>query len=157
MRKRIVPTTVATPTVAESEWVDVRRDAEVELTSEDAEFPVESALGPATGAGWRAAEPGPQTIRLHFDRPRDLRRIRLVFDERQASRTQEVALRWAGGGERTYREIVRQQYTFSPQGASREVEDYAVELRGVSSLELSIVPDISGGAAKATLSEWRVA
>jgi hypothetical protein len=36
----------------------------VELTSEDNAFPIESALFEQDKGGWRAAEPGAQTIRL---------------------------------------------------------------------------------------------
>ena len=41
--------------------------SEVEVTSEEATYPIESALIPNHGVGWRAAEGGKQTIRLHFD------------------------------------------------------------------------------------------
>jgi hypothetical protein len=52
---------------------------------------------------------------------------------------------------------VRQQFTFAPPGTTREREDYAVNLVDVSALELSIVPDISGGDAVATLQQFRIA
>ena len=61
-------------------------------------------------------------------------------------------LRWSGDGGRSYREILRQQYSFSPTGATREVEDYAVNLQGVTVLELRILPDISRGNARASVS-----
>jgi hypothetical protein len=48
---------------------------------------------------------------------------------------------------------VRQQYNFSPAGATRESEDYEVALDGVTALELVITPDVSGGPARASL-EW---
>lgn len=152
MRKRILA-----PTPAAADWLDVERVAEVELTSEDPAYPIESALRPGEGPGWRAAEAGTQVIRLHFDAPRRLRRIRLVFHERDVARTQEFALRWSADAGRSYREIVRQQYNFSPPGTTRETEDYEVELDEVSSLELSIVPDVSGGECRASLAEWRLA
>jgi hypothetical protein len=56
-----------------------------------------------------------------------------------------------------FRDVVRQQYTFSPAGATSEVEDLAVELAPVSALELTIVPDQGRGRAYASLAEWRVA
>jgi hypothetical protein len=34
----------------------------VEVTSEDPNFPIESALAASQGPGWRAAEPGEQTF-----------------------------------------------------------------------------------------------
>jgi hypothetical protein len=66
-----------------------------------------------------------------------------VFLEDQQARTQEFVLRWSPNGGQSYREIVRQQYNFSPPGMTREFEDYAVDLTGVTALELKIVPDIS--------------
>src|SRR5262249_12273730 len=40
---------------------------------------------------------------------------------------------------------------FSPPSTTREIEDYAVELNEVTTLELSIVADKSGGEARASL------
>jgi hypothetical protein len=109
------------------------------------------------GPGWRAAEAGEQVIRLQFDEPLRLKRVHLVFQEGGQERTQEFVLRWSPDGGQSYREIVRQQYTFSPPGATREVEDYDVDLEGVTALELQIVPDISRGSARASLAQWRLA
>jgi hypothetical protein len=157
MHKRIVGAASGGSSVIAPRWLDVERHAEVEVTSEDAAYPIDAALKAAGGPGWRAAEPGPQTIRLRFDEPQRVERIRVVFDERDAARTQEFVLRWLADGGRTYQEIVRQQYTFSPPDTAREVEDYAVELEGVAALELQVVPDISGGTTRASLSEWTLA
>ena len=44
----------------------------MEVTSEDAAHPIESALLPGSASGWRAAAPGTQTIRLLFIRPQRL-------------------------------------------------------------------------------------
>jgi hypothetical protein len=159
MRKRIVGPASggSSSSVVDPRWLDVEHHAEVEVTSEDAAHPVESALLHAEGApGWRAAEPGPQTIRLRFDEPQRIERIRLVFEERDVARTQEFVLRWSADGGRTYREIVRQQFNFSPPGTAREVEEYALELEGVTALELHVVPEIGGGGARASLAEWSV-
>ena len=82
--------------------------------------------------GWRAAEPGPQTIRLVFDQPQRLRRISLVFEERETARTQEFVLRWSSDDGNSFREIVRQQWNFSPPETIREVEEYQVELSNVT-------------------------
>jgi len=54
-------------------------------------------------------------------------------------------LQWSPDGGRSFREIVRQHWNFSPPNSIREVEEYRVELSGVNVLELVIVPDISGG------------
>jgi hypothetical protein len=157
MRKRIIGHGPREVAAAEPGWLDLDLLAQVEITSEDADYPIESALIPGMGLGWRAAPPGEQTIRLLFDEPRSLRRIHLRFHEGEQERTQEFVLRWSPDGGQTYREIVRQQYNFSPPGVTDEVEDYDVDLDGVTALELKIVPDISGGRARASLAQLRLA
>jgi hypothetical protein len=129
----------------------------VEITSEDEAYPIEFALHLGQRRGWRAAEPGPQIIRLLFDQPQKLKRIWLVFEETETQRTQEFALRWSPDRGRSFREIVRQQWNFSPPGTVRETEDYSVELSDVTVLELKIVPDQSGGKARASLASLRSA
>jgi hypothetical protein len=138
-------------------WVDVDRIASVEVTSEESDYPVESALLLEGKRGWRAASPGTQTIRLIFDEPQKLRRILLVFEDTENRRTQEFVLRWSPDIECSFREIVRQQWNFSPPDSVRETEDYAVELSEVKVLELVIVPDKSGGTLRASLVSLRLA
>jgi hypothetical protein len=128
----------------------------VEVSSEAPDFPIEAALEPGHPAGWRAATPGLQTIRLLFDAPTRVRRLWLRFHEDAIARTQEFVLRWSGNG-LWFREIIRQQWTFSPAGGTVQSEDYRVELEGVFGVELAIVPDTSGGPACASLAEWRIA
>ena len=92
--------------------------AEVEVTSEDDAHPIESALLPGRASGWRAAGPGKQTIRLLFNHPQRLRRIWINFLEPGTERTQEYVLRWSPDSGQSFREIVRQQWNFSPQGTT---------------------------------------
>ena len=155
MRKRLMPhpRDVA---AASQPLLDVAALAQVELTSEDPACPIDAALRPSPTPGWRAAEPGAQRIRLVFDHPQALHRLRLVFAEPQQARTQEFVVRWSADGGQSYREVVRQQYTFSPPGTVHEVEEYQVPLQGVTHVELCIVPDIQGGDAYATLEEMRL-
>jgi hypothetical protein len=157
MRKRV---TSPVPPHAEShdqEWLDLEQVAQVEVTSEDVAYPIEAALMPGEEAGWRAAQPGEQTIRLIFDRPQRLSRMWLLFIEADMTRTQEFVLRWSPDGGRSFREILRQQWNFGPPETIREVEDYRVELAGVTVIELAIVPDKSGGESRASLAQWRLA
>jgi hypothetical protein len=156
MRKRIIGHGPREVSAAEPGWLDLERLAQVEVTSEEAGYPIESALIPGMGIGWRAAQPGEQTIRLLFDEPLRLRRIHLVFHEGGPERTQEFVLRWSPDDGQSYREILRQQYNFGP-GAAGEVEDYDIDLDGVTVLELRLVPDISGGSACAWLAQLRLA
>jgi hypothetical protein len=156
MQKRLVETPTQDKET-EDRWLDLDAMAEVELSSEDAAHPIEGALLSSGASGWRAAEPGTQSIRLLFHQPQRLRRIRLRFDEPAAERTQEFALRWSPDGGRSFRELVRQQYTFSPDGSTTEVEDLNVDLSSVTALELTIIPDQGRGQVFATLEEWRLA
>ncbi len=128
MRKSIVSSTATAKTSIEDHWRDLERIARIELSSEDAAFPIEDALGKAEKTGWRAGATGPQMIRLLFDEPQNIRRIKLHFVDAAAERSQEFAV-YAGSGTEL-QEVVRQQWSFSPQGATEEIEDYKVELNG---------------------------
>jgi hypothetical protein len=156
MRKRLItPTAEPLGTLGQG-WLDLERAAVVEVTSENEHFPVESALGSADERGWRAAAPGQQTIRLIFDHPQRLKCVSLVFEEDEIERTQEFVLRLSSDGGSTLKEIVRQQWNFSPPGSRREVEQYQVDLHNVDVLELVIKPDIAGGVARASLKNLRL-
>ncbi len=156
MRKRLITPIPQTARPHDEGWLDLNTAAVVEVTSEDKDYPVESALLSGETQGWRAASPGTQTIRLLFDQPQRLRRISLAFEENEIKRTQEFVLRWSPDGGRSFREIVRQQWNFSPPDTIREVEEYHVELSDVTVLELIIVPNNSGGAARASLKSLRL-
>jgi hypothetical protein len=155
VRKRIVTPTPASAQIRE-DWLDLERAATVEVTSEDKDFPIESSLSIQPRQGWRASQPGPQTIRLVFDEPQKLKHISLVFEENEITRTQEFVLRMSSNPGGPFREILRQQWNFSAPTSTRESEDYQVELLDVSTLELRIVPDIGGGAARASLKSLRL-
>lgn len=157
MRKQMITEPRQGTIRPEQDWLNVEDLAQVEITSEDPEHPIEAALVHGEGDGWCAAEAGPQTIRLLFDRPQRLRWIRVDFLETEAERTQEYVLRWSADGGQSFRDIVRQQWNFSPSGATTETEDHRVELAGVTVLELMITPDIGGGAARASLAQMRIA
>jgi hypothetical protein len=147
MHKPIIAQGTQAVTPPDEDWLDVENLAQAELTSEDASHPIESALKPGVGSGWRAADCGQQTVRLLFDRPMRVRRVHLVFHEDEQQRTHEFLLRWSSDGGRSYHEIVRQQFNFSPPDNTREIEDYEVDLVGLKVLEISISPDMSGGCA----------
>jgi len=157
MRKSLITELPEEAELSGQNWLDLLMTARAEITSEDPGYPIESALNPSGGSGWRAMGPGTQTIRLLFDEPLQIRHINLVFLERELQRTQEFVLRWSTDAGRSYQEIVRQQYTFAPPETIQEIEDYVVDLIGVAALELIILPDINGGEPCASLSELRIA
>jgi hypothetical protein len=156
MRKRLLTPTPPGIRPSDEGWLDLDSAATVEVTSEAKEYPVESALVSGEMRGWRAADSGTQTIRLIFGEPQKLTRISLVFEETATARTQEFVLRWSADGGHSFREIVRQQFNFSPPNTTREIEEYNLQLSDVTVLELVIVPDISRGAACASLKSLHV-
>ena len=156
MRKRLIAPTAERPEAPAKGWLDLERTAVVEVTSEDSDFPVESAFASEDARGWRASAPGSQTIRLIFDRPQRLKCVSLVFEEDKTARTQEFVLRCFSDGGSTSKEIVRQQWNFSPPESIREVEQYQVDLYNVEVLELVIKPEIGGGMARASLKNLRL-
>ena len=156
MRKRLIATTSQVAPHLDEGWLDLESAAMVEVTSEEKDYPVEFALVSGEVRGWRAAASGTQTIRLIFDQPQSLTRISLVFEETETERTQEFVIQWSPDGGRSFREIVRQQWNFSPRNTTREIEEYNVQLTEVTVLELVIVPDINRGAAHASLKNLRV-
>src|ERR1017187_8992418 len=149
MRKRLItPIPEDAPHLDEG-WLDLDRAAVVEVTSEDKEYPVESALVSGETRGWRAADSGTQTVRLIFDKPQRLTRIALVFEESETERTQEFVLRCLRMADARFKKLCASSRISVPHKTIREIEEYQVALSGVTVLELVVVPDISRGAARA--------
>ncbi|MBV9297629.1 MAG: carbohydrate-binding protein [Verrucomicrobia bacterium] len=141
----------------EGSWLDVSAMAQVEVTSEDSRHPIEAVFAEGDERGWRASEQGTQTIRLIFDKPQRIRRIRLHFIERHLERTQQFTLGWSKDKTDALRPLFQQQWNFSPRGSTSQIEDYQVALDSVWMLQLVIDPDIGRGPAVATLESWRLA
>ena len=82
MRKFVLGSTLLPIDAADGhEWLKLQDLAEVEVTSEADGYPIETAFSFGAGPGWRAASPGIQRIRLVFDQPRSIRRMRFQFNE----------------------------------------------------------------------------
>ena len=157
MRKSILTPAPQEGQPPQSRWIDVENLAQVELSSEDAAHPIESALRIGPGPGWLAAEPGPQIIRLIFDNPVRLRQVYLEFLENDVARTQEFVLRWSPDRGRNYQDIVRQQYNFNPPGTTKEREEYQVDLSGVTVIELNLTPAMGQSGVRASLARLLLA
>jgi hypothetical protein len=155
IHKRLLPDPCAS--TPDLNWLDIDRYAWVEVTSEEKGYPIESALLAEASRGWRAANPGTQRIRVMFHEPQKLRRIRMVFEDTENIRTQQFLLRWSPGPGHSFRDIVRQEWSFSSGGSVREIEDYAVELSDVQVLELLILPDKRDSEVRASLLSFRLA
>ena len=156
MRKSLITPTCQSDRDSDRDWLVLDEVASVEVTSEAEGFPVEGALAGDGQRGWRADTPGNQTIRLLFDTPQTIRFIRLVLREEQSPRTQEFVLRWLPIHSADWRDVVRQQWNFSPPNTVLECEEYKVDLASAVALELTINPDISQVGARASLEQWQL-
>ncbi len=145
-------------------WLDLQTLAQVDMTSEDPEYPAEQAFATsapgavlAEGApgGWKAGATGPQVLRLRFDAPQTVCRVLLRFREQQHERMQEFSLSATLRNGHT-QEVVRQQWSFSPGGSTEEEENYTVDLSAVSILTLWIDPDRGRNRYPATLETFWV-
>ncbi len=157
MRKKIISSIQQEKMPLDQKWLNLEEISRVELSSEDVNYPIESALQANQDSQWRAESPGKQTIRLLFDHPQQLKIISLCFQESHIERTQEYVLRYLSENENSFQEIVRQQWNFSPEGNTIENEEHQVELNEVTELELIIIPDINGGDALASLMQLQLA
>lgn len=153
LRKQILGP--ATPkTAAGARVLDVASLARVLVTSEEQDHPVDLAFDGRGGPGstrWIAAETGEQTLVVAFDQPQAVRAIRLEMEEPDMARTQELQVALSTDGGRSYREIVRQEYTFSPPATSWEQERWTVETADVTHVRVVIRPDKGGAACRATV------
>lgn len=124
--------------------IPILTDASVLTTSAADGHPIALIFDDDRGPGarqWIAAEPGNQTVIIAFHHPHTLRRVTLEVEEREAARIQEVQLCVSSDGGESYRELRRQEFTFSPDGATWECEDWAVAELNVTHVRLVIKPD----------------
>ena len=159
LRKQIVPRRSSEPTSREGE-ISIPDVATVQVTSEEADHPIDNAFDQNRGPGgsrWIAAGPGEQTVTLLFDRPQTIRQIGLEVEELVVSRTQEVSVSASSDGGQTYREIVRQEFNFSPPDTSFERELWSTSAGAVTHLRLEIKPDKGGRVGRATLTSLTLA
>ena len=141
---------VARKETADVPWLDLEALADVTIV-------VGGRRVQRSSGAWSADSPGEQFIDIRFHHPTSVGRLRVVSSEAEQSRTQEITI-WASlhRGEQ-HREVLRQQFNFSPRGATEEVEEYVLQLEEVSGIQFRIVPSIDGRSAVARVRELRVA
>jgi hypothetical protein len=150
------------PPVSSIPWSDekaIAAIATVWVTSEAADAPIDHVFDQRRGPGgsrWVAAGPGEQQLILAFDTPQTLRTISLEVEEPEMSRTQVLHVSVSCDGGQTYRELRRQEYTFSPPGSTFEREVWAVTMEGATHLQLVITPDKGGTPSRATLTSLAI-
>jgi hypothetical protein len=153
LRKEVSKAISAAP-VATADAIDIAAVATVLVTSEDPGHPIDLAFDDSRGPGgsrWIAGEPGEQTVILAFDAPQSIHRVALEVEEPEVARTQELQLAVSSDGGRTYRELLRQEYNFSPPGTTLQREDWAVNSDAVTHLRLLIRPDKGDKPCRATI------
>lgn len=126
----------------------------VRATSEADGHAIEQAFDHDHGPGathWRAGEPGEQTITVDFEQPCTIEQVSMELEEREVARTQEVQLAVSTDGGQTYRECVRQEFNFSPDGATWEKETWHIVRNHVTNVRLLIKPDKGRKDVYATL------
>jgi len=155
MRKQILkpnpPVSTSAPASGE---LDVATLATVMVTSEMADHPVENAFDGQRGPGatrWISEKGGEQTVILAFDSPQAIRTVALEIEETEESRTQELQLAVSGDGGQNYRELLRQEFHFAPQGSTFEREEWTVNAEAVTHLRLQIKPEKGGRPCRASL------
>jgi len=153
LRKRILSDDPADREPMPDLW-DVPSLATVLVTSETPDHPVDHLFDESRGPGgsrWVAGGDGEQTLILAFDQPQTLREVGIEAEESRLTRTQVVSLAISADGGRTYRERIRQEFNFSPSGATFEREAWAVPAGGVTHLRLTVRPDKGDAPGRASL------
>jgi hypothetical protein len=159
LRKQITPERPRVSVALENE-IEVARVASVQVSSEQNDHPIDHVFDGSRGPGgsrWIADGPGEQTVILVFDAPQTITRVVVEVEEVEVSRTQELSVSVSDDGGRTYRNLVRQEFNFSPPGTTFEREIWSVAAARVTHLRLEIKPDKGGRIGLATLTSLSLA
>jgi F5/8 type C domain len=158
LRKRPLEADAATSARAAGE-IDIAGCATIAYSSENPAHPVEHMLDGRCGPGatrWISARPDTvEHIVVEFDRPQAISRLVYEVEEAMRERTQEVRVEVSEDGGRSYRQILVQEYNFSPGGATYQREEQRFNLLQVTHLRFTIVPNKSGSGT-ATLTAFRL-
>ena len=139
--------------------IDIATHAILAFSSEDPDHPLEHLVDGYFGPGathWTSGRPdATERIVLKFDQPQRISRLIYEVEECWRERTQEVRVEVSADDGRTYRQVLAQDYTFSPQGATFQHEDLQLDLPPITHLKLTIVPN-KGGSGVATVTSLRL-
>src|ERR1700680_11042 len=135
LRKRPLEAEAATSARAAGE-IDIAGCATIAYSSEDPAHPVEHMLDGRSGPGatrWMSARPDTtEHIVIEFDRPQTISRILYEVEETMRERTQEVRVEVSEDRGQSYRQILVQEYNFSPGGAAYQREEQRFNLPQVT-------------------------
>lgn len=153
MRKQIIKPASSAAALT-SDGLDVPAIASVLVTSELPGHPVENAFdghGGRGGSRWVSETGGEQTLILAFDAPQTIGTLGIEIEETGESRTQELLVSVSRDGGKTYRELLRQEFHFAPEGATFEREEWSIRMDSVTHLRLQIRPDKGGRLCRASI------
>jgi hypothetical protein len=159
LRKDIIPTRPVESTPFQGQ-IPVAEVATMQVTSEQDGHPIDRVVDDRCGpesSRWMADGPGEQTLVLVFDVPQTIRIVGLEVEEPSLSRTQELSVAVSSDGGRSYRELMRQEFAFSPPGTTCEREVWSVAADGVTRLRIDAKPDKGGRIGQATLTSLSLA
>jgi len=158
LRKRLLEAEPTTSAGTDNE-IDIVGCATIAYSSEDPAHPIEHAFDGRDGPGvtrWISARPDTvERIIVEFDEPQPISRLVYEVEEAVRERTQEVSVEVSENGGRTYRQILIQEYNFSPRGATYQREELRFNLLQARRLRLTIVPN-KNGSGTATLTTLRL-
>jgi hypothetical protein len=161
LRKRVMgkASTVVASESTHFKEIDLQAHATIHYSSEDPAHPIERIMDGCSGRGashWASARPNvTEEILLEFDEPQHIVHLAYEVEERDLERTQEVRIEVSSDGGQSYRQILVQEYNFSPRGSTYECETLGLDLRDTTHLRLIIVPNKSGSGT-ATLTSLRL-
>ena len=128
-------------------------------SSEHPDFPLEHLVDGRNGPGgtrWASAQfDVTEYIQLEFDPVQRISRLIYEVEECAQERTQQVSVEVSNDHGKTYRHVLIQGYTFSPQGATFQHENLQLDLTAVTHLRLTVVPN-KGGSGLATLTSLQL-
>ena len=154
LRKKIIPAAARLAAHTPANSIDIIRSAELIATSESENFPLDNIFDGSTGPGssqWVAGSTGPQTLLFKFDAPQHITGIIYEIEETEVARTQETCFEASSDSGAHFREILRQEYNFSPTGATFQREELNVDLPGITDLKMTIRPDKGNRDCRAKL------
>ncbi len=159
LRKQIIRDVPRAEAASKADAKDIASIATVLVTSELPDHPVDHLFDARDGRGgtrWVAAADGEQAVIVAFDTPQAIREVSLEVEELDTSRTQALVLSLSRDGGRTYREVLRQEFTFSPPGTTFERESWTVPAEGVTHVRVVIQPDKGNAPRRATLTSLTI-
>jgi len=158
MRKRLMSEQVS-ECVGRPGQIDVASLATFRYSSEHPDHPLDHLIDGRCGRGgtrWASARANTtECIELEFEPAQEISRLIYEVEEYRVERTQQVRVEVSTDRGRIYRQVLAQDYTFSPEGATFQHEEIHLELRPITHLKLTIVPN-KGGSGVATLTSLRL-